>query len=136
MAYVWAKCELRTEDAKLCAMVLIGVDECRNKHLLEIEEDVRESTENWGSMLLDLKSKGMSTPKLTVGEGAIGIWSAMDQVFPETRHQRYWMHKTVNVLNRLPKLLHWQVKMARHRIWMAETCGVANVSLDRFVKTY
>ena len=139
MVYVWADgvyCGLRAEDAKLCALVLIGVDEWGNKRLLAIEEGVRESTESWKSMLLDLKSRGMGTPKLAVGDGAMGFWSALDQVFPESRHQRCWMHKTANVLNRLPKLLHGQAKKDLHQIWMAQTRAAANAAFDRFVRTY
>lgn len=139
IVYVWADgvyCGLRAEDAKLCALVLIGVDEWGNKRLLAIEEGVRESTESWKSMLLDLKSRGMGTPKLAVGDGAMGFWSAMDQVFPESRHQRCWMHKTANVLNRLPKRLHGQAKKDLHQIWMAETRAAANAAFERFVRTY
>ena len=113
IVYVWADgvyCGLRAEDAKLCALVLMGVDDCGNKRLLAIEDGNRESTESWKSMLLNLKSRGMSAPKLAVGDGAMGIWSALYQVYPQTRHQRCWVYKTWNVLNQLPKLLHGQAK--------------------------
>ena len=139
IVYVWADgvyCGLRAEDAKLCALVLIGVDRGGNKQLLAIEDGMCESNESWKSMLLDLKSRGMSAPKLAVGDGAMGFWSALDEVFPETRHQRCWIHKTSNVLNRLPKLLHVQVKKDLHQIWMAETREAANEAFDRFVQTY
>ena len=139
IVYVWADgvyCGLRAEDAKLCALVLIGVDECGRKHLLAIEDGVRESTESWKGMLLDLKSRGMDAPKLAVGDGAMGFWSALDQVYPETRDQRCWVHKTANVLNRLPKMLHGQAKKALHQIWMADTREAAHEAFDRFVETY
>ena len=139
IVYVWADgvyCGLRAEDAKLCALVLIGVDDCGNKQMLAIEDGVRESVESWKSMLLDLQSRGMSAPKLAVGDGAMGFWSALDQVFPETAHQRCWVHKASNVLNRLPKLLHGQAKKDLHQIWMADTRDAANAAFDRFVGIY
>lgn len=139
IVYVWADgvyCGLRAQDAKLCALVLIGVDDCGNKHLLAIEDGVRESVESWKSMLLDLQSRGMNAPKLAVGDGAMGFWSALDQVFPETAHQRCWVHKTLNVLNRLPKLLHGQAKKDLHQIWMADTREAAQAAFDRFVELY
>ena len=139
MVYVWADgvyCGLRAEDAKLCALVLIGVDECGNKQLLAIEDGVRESAESWKSMLLDLKSRGMHAPKLAVGDGAMGFWSALDQVFPETGHQRCWVHKASNVLSRLPKMLHGQARKDLHQIWMAATRAAANAAFDRFVEVY
>ncbi len=139
IVYVWADgvyCGLRAEDAKLCALVLIGVDECGRKQLLAIEDGVRESTESWKGMLLDLKSRGMDAPKLAVGDGAMGFWSALDQVYPETQDQRCWVHKTANVLNRLPKMLHGQAKKALHQIWMADTREAAHEAFDRFVETY
>ena len=139
IVYVWADgvyCGLRAEDAKLCALVLIGVDEFGGKQLLAIEDGVRESTESWKAMLLDLKSRGMNAPKLAVGDGAMGFWSALDQVYPETRDQRCWVHKTANVLNRLPKMLHGPAKKALHQIWMADTREAAHEAFDRFVETY
>ena len=87
-------------------------------------------------MLLDLKSRGMNAPKLAVGDGAMGLWSVLDQVFPETAHQRCWVHKASNVLSRLPKMLHGQARKDLHQIWMAETRAAANAAFDRFVGIY
>lgn len=139
VVYVWADgiyCGLRAQDAKLCALVLMGVNECGNKQLLAIEDGVRESTESWKSLLLDLKSRGMNAPKLAVGDGAMGFWSALEQAFPETAHQRCWVHKASNVLNRLPKMLHGQARKDLHQIWMADTRAAANAAIDRFVEIY
>ena len=139
IVYVWADgiyCGLRAEDAKLCALVLMGVDEYGVKRLLAIEDGMRESTESFKAMLLDLKSRGMSTPKLAVGDGAMGFWAALDETFPSTRHQRCWVHKTSNVLNHLPKTLHQAAKQALHQIWMADTRDSAYRAFDVFVSAY
>lgn len=80
-------CSLRAEDAKLCALVLMGVDRSEARHLPTIEDGICESVESWKSKLLDLRSRGMNVPKPAVGEGAMGFWSVFDQVFPEIRHQ-------------------------------------------------
>ena len=115
--YVWADgiySGLRGEEAKLCALVIIGVNERGEKHFLAIEDGVRESTQSWREILLSLKSRGLNMPELAVGDGAMGFWAALDEVFPETRHQRCWMHKMGNVLNYLPKLTQPKAKEALH----------------------
>jgi len=106
--YVWADgvySGLRAEQAKLCALVVIGVNERGEKHFLAIEDGVRESTQSWREVLLKLKSRGMNVPQLAIGDGAMGFWAALEEVYPESRQQRCWMHKTMNVLNCLPKSL-------------------------------
>lgn len=93
--YLWADgiySGLRAEDAKLCALVIIGVNERGEKHFLAIEDGVRESTQSWREVLLGLKCRGMNTPKLAVGDGAMGFWAALEEVYSETRQQRCWMH--------------------------------------------
>ena len=103
--YIWADgiySGLRSEDTKLCTLVIIGVNERGEKHFLAIEDGARESTQSWREVLLKLKSRGMNIPKLAIGDGAMGFWSALDECYPETRHQRCWVHKTANVLNCLP----------------------------------
>lgn len=105
--YLWADgiySGLRDEETKLCALVIIGVNERGEKHFLAIEDGTRESTQSWGEVLLSLKSRGLNSAKLAVGDGALGFWAALDELYPETRHQRCWMHKTGNILNYLPKL--------------------------------
>lgn len=113
--YVWADgiySGLRSEDAKLCALVIIGVNELGEKHFLAIEDGIRESVQSWREVLLKLKAKGMNMPKLAVGDGAMGFWGALDEIFPKTRPQRCWMHKTGNVLNYLPKASQPKAKEA------------------------
>ena len=92
------------------------------KHFLAIEDGVRESTQSWREVLLGMKQRGFTRPaKLAVGDGALGFWAALSEVFPSTRTQRCWMHKTGNVLNYLPKSGQAKAKQGLHEIWMAET---------------
>ena len=137
--YIWADgvySGLRAEDTKLCALVVMGVNERGEKHFLAIEDGVRESTQSWREVLLKLKSRGMNPPKLAVGDGAMGFWAALDEVYPETGQQRCWMHKTMNVLNCLPKSAHAKAKQALHAIWQAETKKHAEEAFDLFIETY
>jgi putative transposase len=137
--YIWADgvySGLRAEDAKLCALVIIGVNERGEKRFLAIEDGIRESTQSWREVLLQLKARGMNPPKLGIGDGAMGFWAALDEVYPETRQQRCWMHKTGNVLNAMPKSIQPKVKQALHEIWQAETRDHAHKAFDLFVRTY
>lgn len=137
--YLWADgvySGLRAEQAKLCALVIIGVNERGEKHFLAIEDGVRESTQSWREVLLNLKSRGMNMPKLAIGDGAMGFWAALEEVLPETRQQRCWMHKTMNVLNCLPKSSQPKAKQALHNIWQAETRVAAEQAFDVFIATY
>lgn len=137
--YVWADgiySGLRAEDAKLCALVIVGVNERGEKHFLAIEDGARESAQSWREVLLRLKQRGMNAPKLAVGDGAMGFWAALDEVFPQTRHQRCWMHKSGNVLNHLPKLSQPEAKRMLHDIWQAETRERAVTAFDLFIGCY
>jgi transposase-like protein len=137
--YIWADgvySGLRAEQTKLCALVVMGVNERGEKHFLAIEDGVRESTQSWREVLLKLKSRGMNPPKLAVGDGAMGFWAALDEVYPETGQQRCWVHKTMNVLNCLPKTAHVNAKQALHSIWQAETKENAEKAFDLFIETY
>jgi len=138
--YVWADgiySGLRAEDERLCALVVIGVNERGQKRFLAIEDGVRESKQSWADLLRDLKRRGMAiAPKLAVGDGALGFWAAVAEVFPETRAQRCWVHKSANVLNYLPKSSQAKAKAALHEIWMAETRASAQVAFDRFLASY
>jgi putative transposase len=137
--YIWADgiySGLRAEQAKLCALVVIGVNERGEKHFLAIEDGVRESTQSWREVLLKLKSRGMIAPKLAVGDGAMGFWAALEEVYGETRQQRCWMHKTANVLNCLPKSMQAKAKGSLHEIWQANTKDDAEKAFDLFIKTY
>lgn len=137
--YVWADgvySGLRAERSKLCALVVIGVNERGEKHFLAIEDGVRESTQSWREVLLKLKSRGMNVPQLAIGDGAMGFWAALEEVYPESRQQRCWMHKTMNVLNCLPKSLQAKAKQALHEIWQANTREDAEKAFDLFLMTY
>ena len=117
--YIWADgiySGLRGEDHKLCALVIIGVNARGHKEFLAIQDGVRESTQSWREVLLGLKGRGLKTPKLAVGDGAMGFWAALDEVFPGTKHQRCWVHKTANVLNKFPKSSQPKAKGMLHDI--------------------
>jgi transposase-like protein len=137
--YIWADgvySGLRAEDAKLCALVIIGVNEHGEKNFLAIEDGVRESTQSWREVLLSLKSRGLNPPELAVGDGAMGFWAALEEIYPATRQQRCWVHKTANVLNCLPKLSQPKAKQALHDIWQAETKDDAEKAFDLFIESY
>lgn len=125
------------EQDRQCILVVMGATAEGKKELVGIADGFRESEQSWTELLLDLKSRGLSTdPKLAIGDGALGFWKALPQVFPTTRTQRCWVHKTANVLNKLPKRLHGQATDLLHEIWMAPSKAVANRSFDLFVQTY
>ena len=137
--YIWADgvySGLRGESDKLCALVVIGVNTRGDKHFLAIEDGVRESTQSWREVLLKLKERGMNAPKLAIGDGAMGFWAALEEIFPVTRQQRCWMHKTMNVLNCLPKTAQPKAKQALHDIWQAETKKGAEKAFELFIETY
>ena len=137
--YLWADgiySGLRAEDAKLCALVVIGVNDRGEKRFLAIEDGVRESTQSWREVLLDLKARGLNAPSLAIGDGAMGFWAALEEVYSETRQQRCWMHKTGNVLNCVPKSVQSKMKTALHDIWQAETKDDAETAFDRFEKRF
>ncbi len=122
--YIWADgiySGLRGTDDRLCALVVIGVNARGEKHFLAIEDGVRESTQSWREVLLALKNRGLEAPKLAIGDGAMGFWAALEEVFPTTRQQRCWMHKTGNLLNYLPKHSQPKARKMLHDIWQAET---------------
>lgn len=137
--YVWADgvySGLRAEQTKLCALVVIGVNERGEKHFLSIEDGVRESTQSWREVLLKLKSRGMNAPRLAIGDGAMGFWAALEEIYGATRQQRCWMHKTMNVLNCFPKSSQAKAKQSLHAIWQAETKADAETAFDLFITTY
>jgi putative transposase len=129
---------LRQEnDARQCLLVIIGVTPEGNKELVTIGDGLRESKESWLDVLRDLAARGLGAgPLLAVGDGALGFWAALDEVFPDTRRQRCWVHKTANVLNALPKSLQAKAKADLHEIWMAPTRPQAIAAFDHFLKTY
>ncbi len=125
------------DDARQCLLVVIGVLPDGRKELVTIGDGLRESKESWLDVLRDLAGRGLSVgPRLAVGDGALGFWAALDEVYPGTRRQRCWVHKTGNVLNALPKTLQAKAKADLHEIWMAPTRAQAIAAFDHFVKTY
>lgn len=136
--YLWADgiyVNVRAEERR-CVLVVIGCDVHGNKHFLAIEEGFRESAASWKAVLLSLKDRGLGVARLAVGDGALGFWAALAEVYPATREQRCWVHKTVNVLDKLPKSLHRDAKPALHEIWQADSRAAAEKAFDRFVVTY
>lgn len=124
-------------DDRLCLLVIIGVTEQGRKELVAVEDGFRESADSWETLLTGLRERGLTqAPKLAVGDGAMGFWAALSKVYPETEHQRCWVHKTANVLNKLPKSVQPKVKADLHEIWMAETRFDAHKAFDRTVKRF
>ncbi|WP_310622248.1 IS256 family transposase [Flexibacterium corallicola] len=137
--YIWADgiySGLRAEDIKLCTLVVIGVNALGHKKFLAIEDGVRESTQSWREVLLKLKERGMNAPKLATGDGAMGFWLALDQVYSTTRHQRCWVHKANNIVGYLPKSVQDKARVALKDIWMAPTKAEAETAFDLFVEQF
>jgi transposase-like protein len=124
-------------DDRLCLLVIIGVTERGDKELIAVEDGHRESEASWLELLTGLRERGLTQgPKLAVGDGALGFWKALSKVYPGTMHQRCWVHKTANVLNKLPKSMQPKVKAELHEIWMAATREDAERALDRTLKRF
>ena len=137
--YIWADgiySGLRGTDDRLCVLVVIGVNARGEKHFLAIEDGVRESAQSWREVLLGLKARGLAAPKLATGDGAMGFWAALEEMFPATRQQRCWMHKSGNVLNYLPKRTQPKAKKMLHDVWQAETREDAHAAFDLFIDTF
>ena len=139
-AYVWADgvyLQARMEPQAECMLVLIGATPEGKKELVGFQAGMRESAQSWRELLVDLKARGLTcAPEIAVGDGALGSWKALDEVLPSTRHQRCWVHKTSNVLNKVPKSLQPAVKSDLREIWQAETRVAAEAALDVFVEKY
>jgi len=130
---------LRAEESAdgQCLLVILGVTPEGRKERVAIGDGLRESKESWKELLLDLKQHGLQHgPLLAVGDGAMGFWAALEEVFPATRTQRCWFHKMGNVLNALPKSQHARARQALQEIWMAATRAEANAAFDRFIERY
>ena len=129
--------QARLEDDAQCLLVIIGATPEGKKELVGLIDGVRESAQSWRELLLDLKRRGLVIgPHLAVADGALGFWQAVEEVWPKTRSQRCWVHKTANVLNKLPKSQQSKAKRALQEIWMAETKNDALVAFDTFVETW
>ena len=137
--YIWADgihSGLRADRQRLCDLVVVAVNERGDKHFLAIEDGIRELAQSWREVLLDLKARGINAPEDAIGDGALGFWAALDEVFSATRQQRCWMHKSGNVLNAMPKSIQPKAKSALHEIWQAATREDAERAFDRFIVTY
>ncbi len=139
--YLWADGVYftpRLEHERQCLLVLIGADASGRKELLAIEDGFRESAQSWKELLLRLRDENglVFGPELATGDGALGFWQALHQVWPSTRQQRCWVHKTANVLNALPKSLHGKAKQDLHAIYEAQNRKEAELAFDRFVAKY
>ena len=136
--YVWADgiyVQARLEDDAQCLLVIIGATAEGKKELVGLADGIRESAQSWKELLLDLKRRGLTIdPQLAIADGALGFWKAIDEAWPKTRAQRCWVHKTANVLNRLPKSLQTKAKRSLQDIWMAETRRAAEAALDAFIE--
>lgn len=138
--YIWTDSvyfKPRMAEEKQCVLVIVGADEYGRKELLAMTDGFHESTQSWRELLLDLKRGGLNQdPKLTIGDGALGFWAALREVFATTREQRCCVHKTMNVLNAMPKSIQAKAKGHLHDIWQAETRAEAEVAFDFFAETY
>lgn len=138
--YVWADgihLQARLEEDAQCILVIIGATPEGKKELIGFTDGTRESAHDWRTLLLDLKRRGLAiAPELAVADGALGFWKALGEVWPKTREQRCWVHKTANVLNRLPRSQHTKAKRALQEIWMAETKKDADAAFVAFIEGY
>lgn len=141
--YWWADgvyCNVR-QDERLCLLVIVGVTEHGRKELVAVEDGYRESEASWSELLTGLRQRGLlEGPKLAVGDGALGFWKALAKIYPDTRAQRCWVHKSANVVNKLPKSVQPKVKASLHEIWNAPTRVAARTAfsqtLERFSAKY
>jgi transposase-like protein len=137
--YIWVDgvyFRVRLEEDRLACLVIIGVRSDGSKEVIALEDGYRESQESWASLLRDLKRRGMPAPVLAVGDGALGFWDALRDVFPETREQRCWVHKIVNVLDKLPKRLQARAKSMLHEIMQAPDRQSAKADITHFVTEF
>jgi transposase-like protein len=138
--YVWADgihFNVRLEEDRTCILVLIGATADGRKELIAVTDGYRESEQSWKNLLLDVKQRGLTIdPQVATADGALGFWAAVRKVWPATREQRCWVHKTANVLDKLPKRLQPQAKDHIHQIWMAPTRAAAHEAFDQFIECY
>jgi putative transposase len=137
--YFWVDgiyCNVRMDDRQ-CLLVIIGATENGHKELVALEGGFRESEQSWIEVLVDIKRRGLQTsPELAIGDGSLGFWKALSKVYDTTRWQRCWVHKTANILNKLPKSLQAKAKQRLHQIWMADNKAEAEKNFDAFIQTY
>jgi transposase-like protein len=138
--YVWADgvyLQARLEPQAECMLVIIGATPEGRKELVGFQVGLRESAQSWRELLVDVKARGLAiAPELAVGDGALGFWKALEEVFPSTRHQRCWVHKAANVLNKLPKSVHSQARRDLREVWMAPDKAAAEAAIETFTAKY
>lgn len=138
--YVWADgvyLQARMEPQAECMLVLIGATPEGKKELLGFQTGTRESAQSWKELLVDLKARGLSiAPEIAVGDGALGFWKALDEIFPSTRHQRCWQHKTLNVLDKLPKSVQPNAHKDLREIWLSPDRAAADAAMATFAEKY
>lgn len=138
--YVWADgvhFNVRLEEDRQCILVLMGATSEGKKELIAVADGYRESEQSWRQLLLDCKQRGLKVdPKLATGDGALGFWKALRQVYPTTRTQRCWVHKTANVLDKMPKRVQPKAKEMLHAIWMAPTRAEGHRAFDAFMEMF
>jgi transposase-like protein len=137
--YVWVDgvhFNVRLEDDRLCTLVMIGARSDGTKEIVALEDGHRESKESWLSLLRSLKERGMKPPMLAVGDGALGFWSAVKEVWPETREQSCWVHRLANVLDKLPKRLQSRAKEMLHEIMYADSKELAEDAVGAFAREF
>jgi len=138
--YIWADgiyFNVRLSDDKPCLLVLIGACEDGTKELIAIHDSVRESTLSWKEVLLGLKTRGLKiAPKVAVGDGALGFWAALEEEFPGCRQQRCWVHKTANILDKLPKSIQIGAKSLIHEMYMSPTKELGFKTFEQFLNLY
>src|SRR5213083_3247006 len=138
--YLWADgvyLQARMEPAAACMLVIIGATPEGRKELVGFQTGVRESTQSWRELLVDIKRRGLEiAPDLAVGDGALGFWKALDEVFPGTRHQRCWVHKTANVLNKVALSVQANMKTDLREVYLAPSRASAEVAIDVFAEKY
>src|ERR1700710_3146499 len=132
--YVWADgvyLQARMEDQSECMLVLIGATPEGRKELIGLQVGVRESAQSWRELLVDLQQRGLANaPELAIGDGALGFWKALDEIWPHTRHQRCWVHKTANVLNKAAKSVQPAMKQGLREVWMAPNRAAAEKAIN------
>jgi putative transposase len=138
--YIWVDgiyFQVRLDEERSCILLIMGADADGNKELIALSDGYRESKIAWREMLLDLKARGLQKmPKLAVGDGALGFWAALAEVFPQTRRQRCWVHKTANILDKLPKSIQPRAKSLIHEMYQAESKKKALGAYDHFIAAY
>ena len=128
---------VRLDDSRSCILVIMAADRHGNKELVAVTDGYRESTIGWKEMLLDLKARGLEIgPSLSIGDGNLGFWAALDKVYPKSKRQRCWVHKTANILDKMPKCIQSKAKSMIHDMYMAPTKKKALKAYDHFVKTF